>query len=237
MSGCVAQRLGGAQQRVEIVDASHVAGVTDDELVVEHPLGPQRIHAGRERAQSRAVGPVGNHLELGRRDAEHRDAAAHSFAEDDVDRGLAQRAVAQRAQQPSRRAPRHRDAELGRHFREEILQPVDEDRAAQPRDPRDGDRDERRIGLGDDDVAPLEQPKQRHRGGDVEGQEIGDAAGNPLAAEGRRPYAMHGDAVDQAARREARRVVVVLEPARDDVNFLVLGQRRGKPVSICAVAE
>ena len=99
-------------------------------------------------------------------------------------------------------APCRRHAEIRGHFGKEVLQPVDEARSAQSRYPARDNRDERRVGHGNDDVAGAHEPEKSSTCSEVEANVIERATEKVASAEGRRPHSMGEDAIDQLLRRK-----------------------------------
>jgi hypothetical protein len=72
-------------------------------------------------------------------------------------------------------APEGANAQRPGDFRVDVLQPIDEPGARHHRRRLRDDREERRICLGDDQVARAADPEQGNEGRDVEGRQINRA--------------------------------------------------------------
>ena len=97
----------------------------------------------------------------------------HFLSDHDVDFGGTERPVAKRPQRCAcGSAEAAADVERLGDLREDILQPVDEMGASQLRNESHGNREERGVGLGDDDVALSCHSPRVPRRRDVKGQVV-----------------------------------------------------------------
>ena len=147
------------------------------------------------------------------------DFAAHQIADHDGRCRLAQSGVAQRRQARGNGTAHERHAELDRGFRINILQPVHQPRTVAPRDRPGDDGHQRRVGLGDHDIARPHQFIEATSDRPVERDVVDRAADQRCAAECGRCDAVHVDAVDGFTLRQRCLGIVVDLPAGDEVDL------------------
>ena len=88
------------------------------------------------------------------------------------------------------------------HFREDVLLPIDERGTLQARTKRRGNRDQRRVGFGDYDIAGFEESEERPAGGDIEGRVVNETADQSHASVARGRYAVDPHSVKILTRRQ-----------------------------------
>ena len=103
-------------------------------------------------------------------------------------------------------------------LREDVLQPVDEVGASQLRDESHGNREERGVGLGDDDVAPSCHSPRVPRRRDVKGQIVDASTLQAQSAAPRGPDRSDVDALDALLRRKLGVCLIVTLSAGDDAD-------------------
>ena len=214
----IAQAVGGADERVEILRVADVSRMHDDELAGEAVLRRPRVVV-RLRANLRDVDPVRDHPDPLRRSAFRLEARPHRLADGDD---------AVRAPQVERhRAAKRRDhervsqpPERGRNLREHVLADDDERRSMPPRDEDRHRAEHRRIGHAQDDVrVPCGEAADEC--GAHERQVVQRPARKASAIERGGRHPLDRDAVPDDAPALA---LLVLHRARDHAHVVVLAK-------------
>ena len=214
----VAQRRRRVEHGGKIVRPAEIPGVPDHELLAEIPFLAQRAGDGVPgRRFHLDRGPVVNDVDLVLRNPFSAQAQGHAVAQHDVGLGQLEREIAQPAQHGSDKRDT-RNAEALRNFGKKILRPVDQRGAPQSSYQGARNRQERRVGLGDDDGAGIRESRKLRGRAEVEGEVVDGPRQKSAASESRRPYPVHLHAAHALARGQFARRIVVDLPAGEDLD-------------------
>ncbi len=188
----------GIEDNIQPMRQSVGTDVRDDELSVQAQGLARlvRVAGGGGREEAR-VGAVGDHGQLGARNALAREAVGEGLGDNHDARGLAVQEVCQALEELDGHAAAPHQSEIDDGLGPQVADLQDEGDASHARDEPRRQRGEQRRGGGDDHVRSLDARQAEQHGGEHEREVVEAAATHTAVGHGVQPAAQDADAVER----------------------------------------